>query len=178
MTQAAKVILLLGGVAPNGYDGWFTSSGMFLLRSRLLKIPGVSVSSYIWGSYGKAYNDLASIPSGVKRIVIGYSGGGSRATWVADMRPLQEIDLMVLYDPSPAWQMYPVTDNVRQVICYHNTKPNMPSPYGNLGGGQVKAVKFAHVNIQVRDIAEQHLLVQTDSTLHDMTVDAVKKLIS
>jgi pimeloyl-ACP methyl ester carboxylesterase len=34
-------------------------------------------------------------------VVIGYSGGGSRATWLANEHKQLMLNLMVLYDPSP-----------------------------------------------------------------------------
>jgi hypothetical protein len=33
------------------------------------------------------------------------------------------IDLMVLYDPSPPWQMSEIGLNVLRAVCYHNTHP-------------------------------------------------------
>jgi pimeloyl-ACP methyl ester carboxylesterase len=53
-------------------------------------------------------------------IVIGYSGGGSRATWLANLPAKPKIDLMVLYDPSPTWQMKAIYANVKKALCYRN----------------------------------------------------------
>jgi hypothetical protein len=47
-------------------------------------------------------------------MVIGYSGGGSRATWLANLPAKPKIDLMVLYDPSPTWQMKAIYANVKK----------------------------------------------------------------
>jgi hypothetical protein len=100
-------------------------------------------------------------------VVIGYSGGGSRATWLADGE-LIIIDLMVLYDPSPSWQMKPVKDNVKRAICYHNTNPM----FGRLGGGLLRGP-----HVEVGDIAECHLDVEKDLALHARTIAAVKELL-
>jgi hypothetical protein len=175
-TPRTKVFLLLGGMAPNGLDGYVTSSGMLLLRSSLQKIPNVDVSTYTWGSYQKAWYDMSQTYETEKRVVIGYSGGGSRATWLANLSPHINIDLMVLYDPSPKWQMQPIQENVKQAICYHNTNPMQPSFYGWLGGGVLTG--NANTHIVTEDISMQHLLVQGSVTLHAKTIEAVEKIAS
>ena len=76
------VYLLLGGV--NSSDGWATSAGMFGLRSSLAALPDVEVTTYEWASFKKAANDIASLPPDDIVIVIGYSGGGAKATWLAN----------------------------------------------------------------------------------------------
>ena len=184
MTKA-HITMMLGGVVQvpffptqDGSDGWVTSSGMLILRSMLLQIPGISFYTTTWGKYLDAYRDVAAVPSGVKRIVIGYSGGGTRATYLADTKPYQEIDLMILYDPSPEWQMLNLWTNVKQVICYHNLNPMMPSLYGWLGGGKANVAEGNHVTkITTKNISEQHLLVQKDMSLHRETVNLVKALL-
>lgn len=167
--------LLFGGVL--GPDGVFDSAGMYALASMLGKIPGVTCRDYFWNNWQAAAQAIADEASSDKTIVIGYSGGGSRATWIANSgepgkRP--RIDLMVLYDPSPSWQMEPIADNVVKAICYHNTSPEMFVPgIGALGGGRLMA---PHTALTTVDIAEQHLLVQADENLHRQTVAAVQSL--
>jgi hypothetical protein len=176
---------MLGGVVQvpffptqDGKDGWVTSAGMLILRSMLLQIPGISFYTTNWGNYLDAYRDVAAVPADVKRVVIGYSGGGTRATYLADTKPYQEIDLMILYDPSPEWQMMKLWTNVKQVVCFHNLKPMMPSPYGPLGGGSVTLAPGNDVTkVSTKNIAEQHLLVQKNMALHRQTVNLVKALI-
>jgi hypothetical protein len=119
-----------------------------------------------------------------KIVVIGYSGGGSRATWLANMPSKPQIDLMVHYDPSPRWQMKPIGTNVKKALCYHNTQPLMWVPgIGSLGGGELVPSAAARdvldtPAIETVDIAEQHFLVQVDQSLHQRTVDAVRSLVS
>jgi pimeloyl-ACP methyl ester carboxylesterase len=101
------VFILLGGLT-GGQGEQLVNVGMRALALQLQQIPGMRVTQYPWGEYERValnhhYDSV---------VVIGYSGGGSRATWLADEHPLT-IDLMVLYDPSPAWQMKPLKDNVK-----------------------------------------------------------------
>ena len=70
--------------------------------------------------------------------------------------------------------MTPLWENVKQVMCYHNLDPKMPSPYGPLGGGEVELMKGnTTTKVTTKNIAEQHLLVQKDMALHRETVNMV-----
>jgi hypothetical protein len=112
-------------------------------------------------------------------IVIGYSGGGAKATWLAngyfggsypkDALPRPQIDLMILYDPSPTWSMMPIQDNVKRAICYRNVTPL----FFGLGGGVLVG---NNTQIDTIDIFEHHWLVQMDSMLHQRTIAEVKNV--
>ena len=77
---------------------------------------------------------------------------------------------MILYDPSPSWQMQPVRENVRKAICYENTSPM----FFGFGGGRLKG---PHGHVVAYPIAQQHALVQADSRLHEMTARRIEKLV-
>jgi pimeloyl-ACP methyl ester carboxylesterase len=156
------VFILLGGLF-GGQGEQLVNVGMGALALELERLPGVKVTQYPWRDYERVAVDH----SHGKLVVIGYSGGGSRATWLADGE-LIIIDLMVLYDPSPSWQMKPVKDNVKRAICYHNTNPM----FGRLGGGLLRGP-----HVEVVDIAEFHLDVEKDLALHAHTIAAVKELL-
>lgn len=145
---------------------------MFGLANTLSALPEVTCHTYFWSSWGDALSAINRQVSTDKTVLIGYSGGGSRATWLADQPSEPRIDLMILYDPSPTWQMYPITDNVRRAICYHNTMPLM---FG-LGGGVLLPVKGYNGYLETINVAEQHLAVQFDNSLHARTVAEVKQL--
>lgn len=159
-----KVINLLGGFF--GPDGWVLSRGMLVLADQLNAIPGVTVTSYSWSEW-----DNVTLTDDTN-CVIGYSGGGSRATWLANADDVS-IDLMVLFDPSPAWQMQPIGANVKRAICFYNNAPMM---FG-LGGGVLATIKGGPV-IETVEISEQHLFVQLDQSLRDQTIAAVRALSS
>jgi len=179
-----QVFLLLGGLV--GTDGTVTSAGMFHLANMLRELPDTTVTTYNWNSWPDAYRAILTNQGKAKIVVIGYSGGGSRATWLANMPSKPQIDLMVYYDPSPRWQMKPISANVKRALCYHNTNPMMWVPgIGTLGGGELVASAAAKAGdvlagpaIETIDIAEQHFLVQVDQSLHQRTVDAVRSLVS
>ena len=161
----ARAYLLLGGFV--GVDGYLTSSGMYQLKYRLDEIPDLKCIIYTWDQYKVAAADASTYPDD-KIIVIGYSGGGTRATWWANLPSLPVIDLMILYDPSPYWQMMAVGDNVKKAICYHN---NHPWFFG-FGGGRLKGP-----NVETIEISENHLLVQNDKELNFYTIDKIKEFM-
>jgi pimeloyl-ACP methyl ester carboxylesterase len=160
---STHIIVLLGGLF--GPDGSVDSRGMIDLAARLKPFGGVTV--VYWSSYETAISQILATPKDDPIILVGYSGGGSRATWVAGAVYPRPIKLLVAYDPSPSWQMTPLKTNVERALCYHNNTPLMLG----LGGGEITGV--AHIeNIE---IAEQHLALQYDESLHQRTIAAVKE---
>ena len=159
------VTILLGGLW--GWDGYATSRGMIVLSDQLSKLPTITTTIYTWDKWQEASGVIAD-DIGNKHVVIGYSGGGSRATWLANFH-VPAIDLMILYDPSPKWQMKPIHDNVFSAMCYQNSSPS----FFGLGGG----VLTGTTKIGTRVISENHLIVQWDQKLHATTIDLVKNLI-
>lgn len=119
-------------------------------------------------------------PKGQKVVCVGYSGGGSRLTEFNHNLPEVVMDLMILYDPSPAWQMKQLSDSIKRVITYQNASVEtamMPSPYGMLGAGVVTFTRFeSNSRIERHVIREQHLAVQHDEALHTITINAIKAL--
>jgi hypothetical protein len=179
--KSVQVYLLLGGLV--GSDGSVTSVGMFQLAKMLRALPDTKVWTYTWDKWAEAYKTILANEGKAKIVVVGYSGGGSRATWLANMSSKPQIDLMVNYDPSPKWQMKPIGSNVKKALCFHNTKPMMWMPgVGDLGGGQLVGNvpgfggRPGHSGIEIINIAEQHMLVQVDQSLHERTVKAVGAL--
>jgi hypothetical protein len=167
--KTAHVYILLGGLA-GGDPSRAVNEGMYDLADQLERIPGVKVTSYPWAQYESVALDHAN-KTDDELVVIGYSGGGWKANVLANEHPGLLINLMVLYDPSPAWSMRPIGHNVVRAICFHNTAPM----FGNLGGGELHGPPGV---VQTIDIAEEHLFVQNDQRLHDQTVAAVKSLLS
>jgi pimeloyl-ACP methyl ester carboxylesterase len=170
--MTVKAHVLFGGLSTLG-DGVVTSRGMYWLADRLRALPGVDVATYQWADFQKARQSILfeELDPKNKIALIGYSGGGSRATYIASMEPQPKIDLLVLYDPSPKWQMAPIYHNVKKAICYQNSWPLM---FG-LGGGKLVAHNSL---IEIIPIAQQHLAVQFNPSLHARTIAAVKALAS
>ncbi|HXH94050.1 MAG TPA: hypothetical protein VNN25_20915 [Thermoanaerobaculia bacterium] len=168
-----RVYLLLGGLF--SIDGYVTSPGMLQLRGMVQEnIPGTTFNAYLWGDFLKCHRDLMEHQND-KLAVIGYSGGGHKATWIAngyygDVRNYlgkPRIDLMVLYDPSPTWSMMQIGNNVKRAICYENLTPWMLG----LGGGVLKGPNVTTIPIRM-----QHLAVQASGTLHRQTLSRIKEL--
>ena len=166
MERQVKVFLLLGGFW--GFDGYITSLGMVLLGG-MLRDAGFDVETYQWAHWEKCGLDIkVQKAMGRKTALIGYSGGGSRATWIANARPAPEIDLLVAYDPSPSWQMMDIGKNVKKAICYWNRTPF----FFGLGGGRLEGDTI----IQTIPIRENHVFVQSDMNLHEKTLQALGAL--
>lgn len=159
-----RVYILLGGLW--GPDGAINSRGMLGLADELRQgFEKSFVETYYWSDYESVITDIKRHP-GDKIILIGYSGGGSRATWVAN-RIFQTIDLVITYDPSPNWQMIDLPRTVNKAINYYNTTPLM---FG-LGGG-----KLVGRQVETFTISQQHLLVQYNKELHKRTISEIVKL--
>ena len=157
------VYVLLGGFM--GVDGYVDSDGMLLLAGRIATIPYTWVETYPWASWITAANRIwGRSAKDCKVAVVGYSGGGSRATWLANSVLHKTIDLMVTYDPSPKWQMQNLPPNVKKAITYQN---QIPFAFG-LGGGELTGP-----NVERYMVAEDHLAVQFDERLHQITLQAI-----
>ena len=90
------------------------------------------------GTSGSPRSSRSRFPSGKGCHHLGYSGGGSRATYLANAFMGKAADRSDWYcmTTSPKWQMQPIGHNVVRAICYHNTNPMMLVPLlGELGGG-------------------------------------------
>lgn len=160
-----RVYVLLGGFF--GPDGWVTSVGFLGLSKQISLLgPGVVVKNYTWDRYADATNDALSHP-GDKIVLVGYSGGGTRALWADHYYGKLKTDLMVLYDPSPRWQMINPSSRVKKCLLYHN---NAPMFFG-LGGGLCTGPQ-----VLTRVISENHVGVQTDRELHALTLEAIREL--
>jgi hypothetical protein len=160
------VYILMGGLA--GGDGYVDSSGMLLLARRIAWIPNTWVETYNWKDWVTAANRIWALPEKETRVaVVGYSGGGSRATWLANSILHKRIDLLVTYDPSPAWQMQNLPPNVKKAITYQNQRKF----FFGLGGGELTGP-----DVERYQLEEPHLAVQFDERLHQITLHAIEAL--
>jgi len=167
-----RVYILLGGVI--GWDGYADSRGLIdELKPQLDEIYGVTCVVFDWDQYPAAALDIKAHEGKSKIVGIGFSGGASRLTYVANESSKPVIDLLIGYDPSPPRQVMSLGNNVKKAICYHNTRPLMWVPFiGQLGGGQYTGT----CPIETHDFAQQHLTVDYNRDLHAMTVAAVRAL--
>ncbi len=160
------VFILLGGLV--GLDGYAVSPGILMLAHRLEAFG--EVKTYTWGSQREVRERIANLGPDEKVVLIGYSGGGFAITEVADelnRREGHKVDLLIAYDPSPAWSMRSLGNNVAKAICYCNSSPLMLG----LGGAQLRGQ-----SVEVVPISQQHLAVQFDESLHKRTIAEIEKL--
>ena len=161
-----NVFILLGGLI--GLDGYAVSPGILLLAHRLEAFG--EVTTYNWGSQREVLQRIANLGPNEKVVLIGYSGGGFAITEIADELNHKEphkIDLLIAYDPSPAWSMRSLGTNVAKAICYCNSNPLMLG----LGGAQLRGQ-----SVEIVPISKQHLAVQFDESLHKRTIAEIEKL--
>ncbi len=161
-----RIFIMRGGVI--GIDGPLTSPGMDALGREITARTGLTPRLFNWNEWEGVADRIALIPAIDQIILIGYSGGGSRATFVCNRLAPKRIDLLILYDPSPWWQMEPVTTNVSKAICFHNQNPALLT----FGGGHLKGPNVVEIQI-----SEQHLFVQSDERLHDVTIKSILETV-
>ena len=142
------------------------NTGMLGLRDQIVAL-GVPVTVYPWGEFAQADADISTWQG--QSIVPCYSGGASRATYLKS-----HVDLLVGYDPSPSYQVSPLRGNVGTAICYYNTSPLF---FGLGGGGYKLAADTKTTILHTITVAEQHLAVQYDSSLHAHTIAAIRGLM-
>lgn len=161
-----KVFILLGGLI--GLDGYAVSPGILVLAHKLEAFA--DVTTYNWTAQREVSREIANLAPSDKVVLIGYSGGGFAITQIAEGLNGKEphrIDLLIAYDPSPAWSMASLGKNVAKAICYCNSSPLMLG----LGGAQLRGQ-----TVETVPISEQHLAVQFDGSLHKRTLAEVEKL--
>lgn len=178
-----RVYILMGGMM--SLDGVLDSRGMTDdLAPKLRSIPGVVVKCYLWSDWGHAFADQNNeVQSTDQMILIGYSGGGPYGCKLANAmaKYKEDVNLMVLYDPSPQQWMVPIKNNVQKVIVYQNTKytyvpyPSIP-PWVAVGCAKLDASALSPKHVTIHKIAMHHLKVQYDDDLNAMTTEAVKDL--
>jgi hypothetical protein len=158
-----RVFVLLGGLV--GPDGSLFSRGMIDLARRINQFPNTECTYHYWTSYKSVQAKLKALPEETITAVVGYSGGGSRLSWIS-----APVDLGVGYDPSPASEIYSVK-NYNRVLCYHNQLPNYLFGF-RLGGGF-----YLGKHVEVTEISMNHMMVQYAEELHARTLKAISSVI-
>jgi hypothetical protein len=167
-----RIYMLLGGlIGPDGIAlAPVENSGMLVMQVQL-KIMGCEVYVETWDNWSRFISMIGPESPDYRNIVIGYSGGGSRATWLASKDVFAyakpHIDLMILIDPSPKAQMRPVGVNVKHALCIHNSFP------GLLGGGELRSTQ---VTVGWLDVKVPHLMVPELPQVQEAVFSAVREL--
>lgn len=162
--------ILEGGIW--GVDGFVDSTGMVSLANRIKqKFPQIVLETHYWSDYINVEKSILKLPVTDKVILIGYSGGGSRSTYVANGVYSHKIDLIIGYDPSPTGQMQPMKSNVVRAVTYHNTSILSRLTMVGLGGGQFSG--SSQTQFVKHDISQHHLAVQFNEALHQITFNEI-----
>jgi pimeloyl-ACP methyl ester carboxylesterase len=162
-----RIYMLLGGmIGPDGIAlAPIENSGMIVMQAQL-KHMGCEVYVETWDNWARYIPMMGPASPDYRNVVLGYSGGGTRATYLADHANKPHIDLMILIDPSPKAQMKPVGGNVKRALVIHNSFP------GLLGGGQLHATG----PMQVVGVHVPHLLVPELRQVQEAVFSAVREL--
>lgn len=185
------VTMLNGGFF--GIDGTLFCQGMLALKTRIEQRFGVGVMLYDWAFWQRAEASFktrslkaagkrtilkraegllkAQAAAGGVNVVVAYSGGVSRLTWMDD----PPIDELICYDPSPRWQMEPIGPSIKRAITYQNPQATMLSFYGWLGGGVLTAKPGGPVIERILT-KRNHFTVQWDESLHQITLQRIAAL--
>jgi hypothetical protein len=107
-----------------------------------------------------------------REVVLGYSLGGNSASWVADGLGTEIIDLVVAYDPTIRSYLTPLRKNVLRAISYHQTGYWGTSLF--FGRGILTSSAFDGPRIEEYQFVKEHLMVQSDTFLHDITRKAIE----
>jgi hypothetical protein len=167
--------MLLGGMTGGPLDKPF-NRGMYELVEML---EPQAVEVWTWGQWAEACQRIEDTwHEGDQLVIIGYSGGASRGTYLCNHLDPIRVDLLIGYDPSPAGQMRPLRANVVKAVCYYNERPLMWWPgVGKLGGGHFTTrVPEGPPALEMVTIAQQHLCVQHNCKLHMQTINRVNSL--
>lgn len=172
------VICLWGGVY--SFDGIVTSAGIAILQRQLAQLPGTEVTGYAWASWPQVADRIRGLPDQERVVIVGYSGGGWRATSIANDLLAKGgghtlIDLMILLDPSPSWWMNDpscwIHANVKRAICFQNGQK-----FFGLGAGVLHNMPSRLAPIEVVPINMNHLAVQFDAAIRKRVVSEVAAL--
>jgi pimeloyl-ACP methyl ester carboxylesterase len=167
MAIQKKVYMLLGGLV--GPDGALLApvenSGMLVIQGEL-RIMGCELHVDTWDQWAKFVPLIGPASPAYKNIVIGYSGGGWRATTLANSTRAR-IDLLILIDPSPKWKMESVSSNVVRSLLIHNSEM-----MGSLGGGELSATG----PIERVEVRAPHLLVPELPEVLKKVIETVRAL--
>jgi hypothetical protein len=151
-----------------GQGGIVTSRGFLSLSRQIRRLDRnrirIELLNWRW---------WANVPRKVQRdgrskeiIIIGFSLGANATTWISNQLLWRRINLAVAYDPSIYAPTRPALLNVSRMLVYHN---NGPSVFGH-----------AYINgfhVETYEINMPHLQVENNQQLHNMTLDAVNRVL-
>lgn len=158
----------------DGQGGALTNQGWRAFARRLASL-GYTVSYGWWARDPGAIVKSIIEENPIITVLLGYSLGGNATTWVANELLSRgiKVDLLVAYDPTVNAVIYPLMSNVRRAVCYRQTSHIGTSMFFGRG---ILLRGAGGPEIDIYNIATDHLLVQYRSDLHERTIAAITQI--
>lgn len=163
---------LIGGPFPYGL---YYSGGLDVLADKLRALgPGIEVlPTFGWSEWKKIVADVRAQPEQTRVVVYGHSMGANQAAAVAAALGGRIVDLIAAFDPTIWYPADGLGANVRHAIWFHGT--NVLSPFGH---GSLKTAAGFNGKFEKFDIGDRHEIIDDNTGLHDITLDAVRALMN
>ena len=152
-----------------GQGGLVTSRGFLSLSRQIRRLDRsrIHIELLNWRWWGNVPGKVARDPNPSTTIIIGFSLGANATTWVSNQLLQKRISLMVAYDPSIYAPIRPALLNVSRMLVYHN---NGPSVFGH--------AYIPGFHVETTEISMPHLQVENNQGLHNLTLNAVSRVLS
>jgi hypothetical protein len=152
-----------------GQGGLVTSRGFLSLSRQIRRLDRnrVHIELLNWRWWSNVPRKVGRDPRSSPIIIIGFSLGGNATTWVSNRLLWRRINLMVAYDPSIYATVQPALLNVSRLLVYHN---NGPSTFGH--------AYIPGFHVETTEISMPHLQVENNQSLHNLTLDAVSRVLA
>lgn len=153
--------------------GFETSPGVIAMSQRVAGWAGYTSTVREWSEWQQSVDKFNSLPAGVKRGLVGYSNGGSLATYVAASGV--GIDFLIGMDATTWIPPKALDVNVRNAICFWNVNPlsSFP-PVGHASYSLTKSNKTT--KLLTYKIMNLHGNVDTDPDNQELVYEALKSL--
>lgn len=154
-----------------GLGGDVTSPGVITMANRINTWPGLKAIVSNWSDWQAAAARLSALAPTDKACIVGYSNGGSLATYVTAQG--MRIDLLFGLDATIWIPPKAIPASVAKAICFWNVNPfsSLP-PVGHarytLADGNNKT------KLLTRKIYNSHMTVDTDPKIQDAVYQACK----
>lgn len=159
-----------------GLGGDYTSQGCVQMANTMSTWPGYKVNLRSWSDWGRAAKAISETPKDVPVMVVGYSNGGSMATYVPYTcgRVIQKL---IGLDPTVWIPPKVLPTNVMQAICLKNVNPFSSFPPVGHAGYEVQTGNKV-TKLLTRRIYDFHINVDKNPKNQAVVYQAAKDLLT
>ena len=176
--SSIRVYSFYGSIGAPFPRGLGYSRGIRDLGRKLAAMPGVTVhpTHVNWLSQGAFMRDARAHPK-ARKVCIGHSMGCYAVTRLAARTPDVEWDLMIAFEPAPAYNslgLFPcarLRGNVKRAICFRST--NWLNPIGH---GRLRPARDFTGDLKIIETNKLHHRIASDHDAHALCIDAVRAL--